>query len=222
MILIIESSANFPSVAICSINGDLNFYQVENIPQCHSEKLPVLVQDALNWLLDNGLELTAVAVNSGPGSYTGLRIGVSLAKGICYAKQIPLLAIDGLKAMAQDVLKLNPQMDMVFSMLDARRDEVFLKKVNRFGVHSDIEAVILTENLFAENWESVAFVGNSNEKAMRILNVNPAIKADGPFANQFVDVASELFQNQKFENVAYFEPYYLKDFVPGISKKFAV
>lgn len=222
MILIIESSANFPSVAICDAEGELLFFRVENIPQSHSEKLPVLVKNALIWLKDNNKELSAVAVNSGPGSYTGLRIGVSLAKGICYAKQIPLLAIDGLKAMALDVLKLNPQIDVVYSMLDARREEVFLKRINRIGVQSEIQAVILIEHLYAENWESVAFVGNSNEKAQRILNVKTALNVDGPYANQFVDVASELYQNQKFENVAYFEPFYLKDFVPGISKKFAV
>ena len=76
--------------------------------------------------------------------------------------------------------------------------------------------------MFVENWDKVAFVGNSNDKALRILKVINSINIEGPFANQFLDSAREQFANQKFENVAYFEPFYLKDFVPGISKKFAV
>lgn len=222
MILIIESSANFPSVAICDAAGVMQFYEAENVPQSHSEKLPVLVKNALNWLTENTKILQAVAVNAGPGSYTGLRIGVSLAKGICYAKQVPLIAINGLHAMAKTVLKLNPEIQVVYSMLDARRDEVFLQKINRLGILSEIEAVILTEKMFVEKWDKVAFVGNSNDKALRILNVINSMNIEGPFANQFLDSASEQFANQKFENVAYFEPFYLKDFVPGISKKFAV
>jgi len=188
----------------------------------HSEKLPVLVQEALNWLTNNQFQLQAVAVNAGPGSYTGLRIGVSLAKGICYAKNIPLIAVDGLEAMANYALASDTEIDLVFSMLDARRDEVFLKKVTRIGLKTEITAQILSENLFIENWEKVAFVGNSNEKAKTLLNVDQIKFIDGPFANQMCTFASQKFQTAQFEDVAYFEPFYLKDFVPGVSKKFAV
>ncbi len=222
MILIIESSANFPSVAICSPDAQVHFYAQENVPQSHSEKLPVMVQNAFNWLKDNLFDLQAVAVNAGPGSYTGLRIGVSLAKGICYAKNVPLIAVDGLEAMAGYALTENLEMDLAFSMLDARRDEVFLKKVSRMGIKSEISAQILSENLFIENWERVVFVGNSNEKAKKLLNINEILFVEGPFANQMCSLASYKFQHQQFEDVAYFEPFYLKDFVPGISKKFAV
>lgn len=222
MILIIESSANFPSVAICSPDAQLHFYAQENVPQSHSEKLPVLVQNALNWLTNNQFELQAVAVNAGPGSYTGLRIGVSLAKGICYAKNVPLISVDGLDAMANFVLASDSDIDVVFSMLDARRDEVFLKKVARIGITTEITAQILSENIFIENWDHVAFVGNSNEKAKTLLNLNQIKFFDGPFANQMCSFAAQKFRNAQFENVAYFEPFYLKDFVPGISKKFAV
>lgn len=222
MILIIESSANFPSVAICSSDAQVHFYAKENVPQSHSEKLPVLVQNALNWLKDNQFDLQAVAVNAGPGSYTGLRIGVSLAKGICYAKNVPLIAVDGLEAMANFALDNNSEIDLVYSMLDARRDEVFMKKVSRNGVKSEISAQILSENIFIENWEKVAFAGNSNEKAQKLLNIGQLAFVEGPFANQMCSVASSQFQNHQFEDVAYFEPFYLKDFVPGISKKFAV
>ncbi len=222
VILIIESSADFPSVAICDATGKLCFEEVVNVPQSHSEKLPVLVQNALNFIENSNAVLKAVAVNSGPGSYTGLRIGASLAKGICYAKHVPLIAVDGLQAMGQFVLKQHPSIEAVFAMIDARRDEVFIKKIYRNRVSTAIEAVILVEHLFEENWGQVAFVGNSNDKALRLLNVQIADTVLGPLASQMIELASTKFQNESFENVAYFEPFYLKDFVPGVSKKFAV
>lgn len=222
VILIIESSADFPSVAVCNDMGELCFEEMVNIPQSHSEKLPVLVQSALLWIANSGFELSAIAVNSGPGSYTGLRIGVSLAKGICYAKNIPLISVDGLEAMGRLVLHNNPELSVVFSMIDARRDEVFMKKIYRNKPSTNIEATVLTENIFNENWIEVAFVGNSNEKATRILNVQPQMQINGPIASQLVDIAFAKMLEKHFENVAYFEPFYLKDFVPGISKKFAV
>ena len=222
VILIIESSADFPSVAVCNEIGELCFEEIVNVPQSHSEKLPVLVQNALNWIENSGIALSAIAVNSGPGSYTGLRIGVSLAKGICYARNIPLISVDGLEAMGKFVLENHSDLNVVYSMLDARRDEVFMRKVCRNHESSNIEATILLENLFAENWNETAFVGNSNDKAIRILNVHPSLTVDGPIAKQMVDLACASFREKKFENVAYFEPFYLKDFVPGISKKFAV
>lgn len=222
VILIIESSADFPSVAVCNEMGELCYEEIVNVPQSHSEKLPVLVQNALNSIENSGSKLSAIAVNSGPGSYTGLRIGVSLAKGICYAKNIPLISVDGLEAMGQIVLQTNPEINAVFAMIDARRDEVFMKKIYRNKPSTNIEATVLTENLFDENWNEVAFVGNSNEKAKRILNVEPLLIFNGPIANQLIGLALAEFSANQFENVAYFEPFYLKDFVPGISKKFAV
>ncbi len=222
VILIIESSADFPSVAICDATGKLCFEEVVHVPQSHSEKLPVLVQNALNFIENSNAELKAVAVNSGPGSYTGLRIGVSLAKGICYAKHVPLIAVDGLQAMGQFVLEKHPLIEVVFAMIDARRDEVFMKKIYRNQGSTDIEATILVEHLYDENWSHVAFVGNSNEKALRLLNVQVGAEDLGPLASQMIAMASTKFQDESFENVAYFEPFYLKDFVPGVSKKFAV
>ena len=222
VILIIESSADFPSVAICDANGKLCFEEAVLVPQSHSEKLPVLVQNALNWIDNSNEQLMAIAVNSGPGSYTGLRIGVSLAKGICYAKHLPLIAVDGLEAMGQFILNENKSIHTVFAMIDARRDEVFMKKIYRNNPSTPIEAIILTENLFDENWDCTAFVGNSNDKAIRLLNVQTSTNLVGPVASQMIRLVSNKFQEQTFEDVAYFEPFYLKDFVPGISKKFAV
>lgn len=221
MILIIESSADFPSVAICDLQGNVLFEKHADVFQSHSEQLPVLVKNALDYIDEHDCNLLAIGVNQGPGSYTGLRIGVSLAKGLCYAKNIPLLAIDAFEAMGQFLFAQNPELKIVYAMIDARRDEVFMKRLTMDST-SIVEAKILDNLISEENWDEVGFIGNSNEKAVRIIEKNPKIVLFGPFANQLCVEASKLFQNNQFQNVAYFEPFYLKDFVPGISKKFAV
>jgi len=221
VILIIESSADFPSVAICDLQGIVQFEKQADVFQSHSEQLPVLVKNALDFIDEQSLDLLAIGVNQGPGSYTGLRIGVSLAKGLCYAKNIPLLAIDAFEAMGQHLFSQYSELKIVYAMIDARRDEVFMKRL-QFGSIAKVEAKILDNLISEENWEEVGFVGNSNEKAVRIIEKQPKVMLFGPFANQLCIEASKLFQNNQFQNVAYFEPFYLKDFVPGISKKFAV
>jgi tRNA threonylcarbamoyladenosine biosynthesis protein TsaB len=221
VILIIESSADFPSVAICNLQGKVLFEKQADVFQSHSEQLPVLVKNALDFVLEQSLDLLAIGVNQGPGSYTGLRIGVSLAKGLCYAKNIPLLAIDAFEAMGQYLFSHNRELKIVYAMIDARRDEVFLKRLE-LGKIAKVEAKILDNLIEEDNWQEVGFVGNSNEKAVRIIEKEPNVMLFGPFANQLCIEASKLFQDKQFQNVAYFEPFYLKDFVPGISKKFAV
>jgi len=222
VILIIESSADFPSVAICDLQGIVQFEKQADVFQSHSEQLPVLVKNALDWIAGQSLDLLAIGVNQGPGSYTGLRIGVSLAKGLCYAKNIPLLAIDAFEAMGQYLFSKHSELKIVYAMIDARRDEVFMKRLEVPNYFVKVEAKIL-DNLITEvNWQEVGFVGNCNEKAVRIIEKEPKEMLFGPFANQLCIEASKLFQNKQFQNVAYFEPFYLKDFVPGISKKFSV
>ncbi len=222
MILIIESSADFPSVAICDLQGNVQFEKHADVFQSHSEQLPVLVNNALDWFTEQSLELLAIGVNQGPGSYTGLRIGVSLAKGLCYAKNIPLLAIDAFEAMGQYLFSKHSDLKIVYAMIDARRDEVFMKRLEVPNSVAKVEAKILDNLITEENWQEVGFIGNSNDKAVRIIEKEPKVVLFGPFANQLCFEASKLFQNKQFQNVAYFEPFYLKDFVPGISKKFSV
>jgi tRNA threonylcarbamoyladenosine biosynthesis protein TsaB len=222
VILIIESSADFPSVAICDLQGNVQFEKHADVFQSHSEQLPVLVKNALDWFTEQSLELLAIGVNQGPGSYTGLRIGVSLAKGLCYAKKIPLLAIDAFEAMGQYMFSKHSELKIVYAMIDARRDEVFMKRLEVPNSFAKVEAKILDNLITEENWQEVGFIGNSNDKAVRIIEKEPKVVLFGPFANQLCFEASKLFQNKQFQNVAYFEPFYLKDFVPGISKKFSV
>jgi len=260
VILIIESSADYPSVAISDHQGRIVWDKICMDRQSHSEKLPLLVQEALNFIEDQNYmvcsnigPLTAVAISQGPGSYTGLRIGTSLAKGLCYSKNIPLISVSGFWGMGNWLLKEYGHIESVFAMLDARRDEVYVQRVNRGETPESqfnrsvivdnqnlnllesssvsVEARILNEETLQwmniENWNSVAFIGNSNEKALRILNemdsVQPGILySEAPNANMFGEESSYKWRQSVFEDMAYFEPYYLKDFVPGISSKFKI
>lgn len=260
MILIIESSADYPSVAISDHQGRIVWDKICLDRQSHSEKLPLLVKEALNFIEDQNYmvcsnigPLTAVAISQGPGSYTGLRIGTSLAKGLCYSKNIPLISVSGFWGMGNWLLKEYGQIESVFAMLDARRDEVYIQRVNRGETPESqlnrfalidyqnfneienpsisVEARILNEETLKwmniNDWNSVAFIGNSNEKALRILNeyeiVQPRIVfSEAPNANMFGEESSYKWRQSNFEDMAYFEPFYLKDFVPGISTKFKI
>lgn len=260
MILIIESSADYPSVAISDHQGRIVWDKICLDRQSHSEKLPLLVQEALNFIDDqkymvcsNIGPLSAVAVSQGPGSYTGLRIGTSLAKGLCYSKNIPLISVNGFWGMGNWLLNEYAHIEMVFALLDARRDEVYIQRVNRgealkgrFEIDylsdneypsllkngiQQVEARILNaetlEWMNVNNWNSVGFIGNSNEKALRILNeymvVNPGVVfSEAPVAYMFGEESAYKWKQNIFEDMAYFEPFYLKDFVPGISTKFKI
>ncbi len=252
MILIIESSADYPSVALADRSGRIVWEKICSERQSHSEKLPLFVHEALNFLDDQNYmvctnigPLSAVAISQGPGSYTGLRIGTSLAKGLCYSKDVPLISVDGFWGMGNWMLKEIPAIQTVFSMLDARRDEVYIQRINRGETPGQkgyelnelgneiprVEARILNEETLqwmgVEYWSEVGFIGNANEKAIRILNefqlVQPGgLISEAPNANMFGEEAAYKMNAGLFENVAYFEPYYLKDFVPGVSTKFKI
>ncbi len=252
MILIIESSADFPSVAISDAHGRIVWENMSSEKQSHSEKLPVLVQEAIDFLEDRKNmactkigTLEAIAINHGPGSYTGLRIGTSLAKGLCYSKNIPLISVDGFWGMGNWMLKQHDHLQVVFSMLDARRDEVYIQRIHRgesvnnrgFLIHENgseiprVEAKILNEETLIwmgiDQENEVGFIGNANEKAKRILFGIRSLElgfefSEAPQASMFGEEAAWKWKEQLFESVAYFEPYYLKDFVPGISTKFKI
>lgn len=182
----------------------------------HAEKLHVFIQ----WALEaEGLRLEqmdAIAVGKGPGSYTGLRIGVSAAKGLCFALHKPLIAINSLEIMAQtDVTDF----DYIIPMTDARRKEVYTAifdtKLN--GI-SPTEAKILDENSYQEYADKkLVFVGDGAEKASEILALEKAtfIPKILPSAKDMCGLAEKKYQAKAFEDVAYFEPFYLKDFVAG-------
>lgn len=226
MILVIESSADYPSVCLTDEHGNLLWSETVFVKQSHSEQLPLLVEKAFSMLKDQGLELRGVAVNQGPGSYTGLRIGVSLAKGLCYASGCKLLSINGLLAMAQWAQDQKFLLGgSVCSMLDARRDEVYICIIDELGeVKKNVEALILTEGCLSGlvDLDAAIFIGNSGEKAQRLLSAPHAKIISGPESHMFATAAAQKFMKGEFENVAYFEPHYLKEFVAGISQKFSV
>jgi tRNA threonylcarbamoyladenosine biosynthesis protein TsaB len=236
MILLIESSAEYPSVALVTEAGVLAHLEVGKEVQSHAELLPMMVQRAVE--LSNSefgiftKGITAVGFHEGPGSYTGLRIGVSLAKGLCFAKGIPLISVSGFEALGAEVLRSNESINSVWVMMDARRDEVYAIKLERISVPgsgSDYQvslpicAMILPDDRVGEPDEKTCFVGNANEKVARLVaNIGSKFIDLSPRADHLSDLAVSKFQANNFEDLAYYEPYYLKDFVAGIGKKFGI
>jgi tRNA threonylcarbamoyladenosine biosynthesis protein TsaB len=236
MILLIESSAEYPSVALVTEAGILVHLEVGEVVQSHSELLPMMVQRAVE--LSNSefgiftKGISAVGFHEGPGSYTGLRIGVSLAKGLCFAKGIPLISVSGFEALGVEILRSNESLNSVWVMMDARRDEVYALKLERISVPgsgSDYQvslpicAMILPDDKVGEPDEKTCFVGNANEKVARLVaNIGSKFIDLSPRADHLSDLAVSKFQANNFEDLAYYEPYYLKDFVAGIGKKFGI
>ena len=236
MILLIESSAEYPSVALVTEAGVLAHLEVGKEVQSHAELLPMMVQRAVE--LSNSefgiftKGISAVGFHEGPGSYTGLRIGVSLAKGLCFAKGIPLISVSGFEALGAEVLRSNESINSVWVMMDARRDEVYAIKLERISVPgsgSDYQvslpicAMILPDERVGEPDEKTCFVGNANEKVARLIANSGSKFIDlSPRADHLSELAVSKFQSSNFEDLAYYEPYYLKDFVAGIGKKFGI
>jgi tRNA threonylcarbamoyladenosine biosynthesis protein TsaB len=236
MILLIESSAEYPSVALVTEAGVLAHLEVGKEVQSHAELLPMMVQRAVE--LSNSefgiftKGITAVGFHEGPGSYTGLRIGVSLAKGLCFAKGIPLISVSGFEALGAEVLRSKESINSVWVMMDARRDEVYAIKLERISVRDagpdyqaslPICAMILPDDRIGEPDEKTCFVGNANEKVARLVaNIRSKFIDLSPRADHLSDLAVSKFQANNFEDLAYYEPYYLKDFVAGIGKKFGI
>lgn len=180
----------------------------------HAEKLHVFIEEVLQEVGITFKDLKAVAVSQGPGSYTGLRIGVSAAKGLCYALDIPLISVDTLASLANQVVEND---GMIIPMIDARRMEVYSAVFNsNKKMIREVKAEILTEESFSDYTEKVYFVGDSNEKAKSILTKSNFIFLDEivyPSSKSMSAISYRKFLASDFEDVAYFEPYYLKDFM---------
>ena len=217
-ILCIETSGTNCSVAIFNKDQMVILKETNTGSFSHAENLHKFIEEALNGASLSFHDISAIAVSMGPGSYTGLRIGVSAAKGLCFALNIPLIAIPTLRLLANAV-KLEE--GVVAPMLDARRMEVYAAL---YDVHNGVElretkAEVLDENSYHTFLKNgiVTFVGDAVNKAKELIvheNAN-FIEDIYPSALEMGTLAFEKFQQQAFEDVAYFEPYYLKDFVAG-------
>ncbi|HTO37637.1 MAG TPA: tRNA (adenosine(37)-N6)-threonylcarbamoyltransferase complex dimerization subunit type 1 TsaB [Brumimicrobium sp.] len=218
-LLHIETSTKVCSVAL-SNNGNLVDLEEENSDgYIHGEKLTIFIDNITkrnNWELK---EIDAIVVTSGPGSYTGLRIGVSTAKGLCYALKKPLISVDAVESIARIASETHKDIN-ICAMIDARRMEVFATIYNaKMEVIKPLSADILTEESYLEY---IPFVvcGDGAEKVQSLWN-NPEIIVDATIlssAKGQVEVAFRKFENKEFEDVAYFEPKYLKDFVTTTPK----
>ncbi|MBN8643245.1 MAG: tRNA (adenosine(37)-N6)-threonylcarbamoyltransferase complex dimerization subunit type 1 TsaB [Flavobacteriales bacterium] len=213
-ILNIETSTKNCSVSLAKNGITVLCKEIAEQGYSHAEKLHVFIEEILNESNIAFDDLNAIAVSKGPGSYTGLRIGVSAAKGLCYALNIPLISIDTLELLAR---QLRVEKGHIVPMIDARRMEVYSavfdsnhKKVR------EVEAEILTSDSFSNFEGTIHFVGDSAEKAKTVLTDSRFVfheKIIFPSSNEMSVLSFEKYQNNDFEDVAYFEPYYLKDFM---------
>jgi tRNA threonylcarbamoyladenosine biosynthesis protein TsaB len=181
----------------------------------------VLIEALLTELSITPNSLSAVAVSTGPGSYTGLRIGVSAAKGLCFALQLPLIALDTSAILANYAAGVYPDAKHIVSMIDARRMEVysaqFDSRANRITAD---RAVILDENTFTEfPPDHLVLVGDGAEKCIPLIDSTVRVLSILPHAEMMHSLVVRSWTNKQFEDVAYFEPFYLKDYTPGTSRK---
>ena len=224
LILAIETATEICSVSLIRDNEIIALRESEGNNE-HSALLASFIDEIMH---ETGLhlkQLDAVAVSKGPGSYTGLRIGVSTAKGLCYALSKPLISVATLEAMAFQVIadeKISTDEIQLCPMIDARRMEVYMAVFNSKREEiTAVKAEIIDENSFSGIEKKVLIFGNGAEKCTSVLADNdkivflPGVKAS---AVSVAKLAVEKFSKTRFEDTAYFEPFYLKDFVAGIPK----
>ncbi|MEI7594360.1 MAG: tRNA (adenosine(37)-N6)-threonylcarbamoyltransferase complex dimerization subunit type 1 TsaB [Bacteroidota bacterium] len=218
------------STAVCSVclakDGEKISIEENNEANNHSANLLSYIEKVLDKSGFKASDIDAIAVSQGPGSYTGLRIGVSAAKGLCYGLGKPLIAIPTLKSMAAGAIAmLSDSKDWFFCpMIDARRMEVYAAVFNsNLEMLNPVEAVIVDENSFKELLEKqpVLFFGDGAMKCKELLEkssnalFNSELAASAAYMTK---LSEEAFNNGKLEDVAYLEPFYLKDYIAGISK----
>lgn len=225
-ILNIETSTDVCSVAV-SNDAECIFNKEDHSGPNHAVKLGVFVDEALSFVDHHAIPLDAVAVSCGPGSYTGLRIGVSMAKGICYGRGVKLIGIPTLEVLSVPVLlreMVEEEDALLCPMLDARRMEVYACLYDR-ALHEvrPIHADVVDESTYQEYLDQrpVYFFGNGAEKCMKAIHHPNArlIKDIEPLAKNMFPLAEKRIALGKFEDVAYFVPFYLKDFVAKQPKK---
>lgn len=228
-ILAIETSTEACSVAL-SENGKTILSEEIDQPKAHASMLAVLIEKILTKAELKASDLAAVAVSEGPGSYTGLRVGVSTAKGICYAAGVPLVSVDTLEILALKAKDHFLENGMAFDegtrivpMIDARRMEVYTATFSgNMDKLTETDALILNQDIFSKLLKEsthVIFTGDGAEKSKAVINDPKAVFLPAfPTADFMAEPAFRAYEKSEFEDIAYFEPRYLKEFVAGISK----
>lgn len=228
IILGIETATKICSVSL-GINGEVKALKETDIENSHSAMLTVFIDEMLKEHNIAFNSLDAVGVSMGPGSYTGLRIGVSTAKGLCYALNKPLIAVSTLQSMAwgaahsNDMQRVNAG-DLFCPMIDARRMEVYTALYDEeASAITEISAEIVNESFFSEPLKehTVFFFGDGAHKCREILMQHSNavfLEKDYNSAQYLIPLSEKLYEQNKFVDTAYFEPFYLKDFIAGIPK----
>lgn len=216
LILNIETATRNCSVSLARDGQTLLCNEISGQGYSHAEKLHVFIDEILRDAAVAYSDLAAVAVSRGPGSYTGLRIGVSAAKGLCFALGIPLVSVDTLQILAAAA---NVESGVIVPMLDARRMEVY-SAIFSSGLQQlrDTRSEIISEESFSDLSQTAYFVGDANEKCKPFLTRPNFVFLDSltfPSARQMSELSFQKFRSGTFEDVAYFEPFYLKDFLVG-------
>ena len=213
-ILNIETATKNCSVSLAKNGETILCKEMAEQGYSHAERLHVFIEEILKETGIKIQELKAIAVSKGPGSYTGLRIGVSAAKGFCYALDIPLISVDTLQVLAKQVVVEN---GLIVPMIDARRMEVYSAVFDaNHNKIMEVQAEILTENSYLEMTEAIYFIGDCQEKCKTVLlkdNFHCLPEIVFPSANEMSSLSYEKYLKNNFEDVAYFEPFYLKDFM---------
>lgn len=223
IILNIETATKNCSVSISDNDKILNCIELNEGQFSHAEKLHHFILEVLEQSQLHMKNIEAVAVSKGPGSYTGLRIGVSAAKGLCYALEVPLISVPTLSSLAHS-LEIKKG-EYIIPLIDARRMEVYSAVFNdNYEQIRETKAEIIEGNSFSVFLKKgkVHFLGDGATKCKEIIQHDNAFFADNlfPSANEMANLSYKKFISNDFEDVAYFEPYYLKDFIAGKPKKY--
>jgi len=223
-ILQIETATTVCSVALARDGKVLSFKQLDE-RNIHAEIITLFIEELITEAAIQYSDLDAIAVSCGPGSYTGLRIGVSTAKGLCFALDKPLIAIETLEAMAYGIIAEKKYKDILLCpMIDARRMEVYTALFDTAGNKIEpVTAKIIDENSFADQLQNnqILFFGDGADKCRAVLGENPNAEFLPGFINSATHLTQKVFEkfrDKDFVDVAYFEPYYLKDFIAGVKK----
>lgn len=218
LLLLIETSSINCSIALCEGNNILACVEKREM-NIHASAITLFIEQVLSEAGKNLSDLTAIAVGKGPGSYTGLRIGVSTAKGLCYALNIPLIACQSLRTIFEQAKSISNQPNAIYRpLIDARRMEVYTCTFQADGAQQeDTNAVIIDEHTFEQETSSQTciYFGDGAEKTKAFfMNNKNVIYLDElyPSANYMHIEAMEKFKSQSFEDLIYFEPFYLKEF----------